>query len=95
MTSADAVGRFEIELRRTGAVVTVPPDRTALAVVREAAPAAEFNCLQGECGACVATVLDGIPDHRDTVLSDRAKAAGKRIILCVSRSRSPRLVLDL
>lgn len=86
---------FEIELARTGAVVTVPADRTALAVVREAVPSAEFNCLQGECGACVATVLDGEPDHRDTVLSGRAKTAGKRIILCVSRSQTPRLVLDL
>jgi vanillate O-demethylase ferredoxin subunit len=86
---------FEIELRRTGRVITVPGDRTALAAVRDVVPTAEFNCLQGECGACVATVLGGVPDHRDTVLSARAKAAGKRIILCVSRSVTPRLVIDL
>ena len=86
---------FEIELRRTGRVVTVPADRSALAAVRDVVPTAEFNCLQGEGGACVATVLEGTPDHRDTVLSERAKAAGKRIILCVSRSLSDRLVIDL
>lgn len=86
---------FEIELRRTGAVRTVPSDRTALEVVRQVVPHAEFNCLQGECGACVATVLEGVPDHRDTVLSERARAAGKRIILCVSRSLTPRIVIDL
>lgn len=93
---ADGVATdFEIELRRTGTVVRVPADRSALAAVREQVPSAEFDCLRGECGACVATVLDGVPDHRDTVLSDRAKEAGKRIILCVSRSATPRLVLDL
>jgi vanillate O-demethylase ferredoxin subunit len=86
---------FEIELRRTGQVITVPGDRTALAAVRDVVPDAEFNCLKGECGACVATVLAGTPEHRDTVLSDRAKAAGRRIILCVSRSATPRLVIDL
>lgn len=86
---------FEIELRRTGSVRTVPADRTALEIVREVVPHAEFNCLQGECGACVATVLEGVPDHRDTVLSERARVAGKRIILCVSRSLTPRIVIDL
>lgn len=86
---------FEIELYRTGSVVTVRADRTALDIVREVVPTAEFNCLQGECGACVATVLSGVPEHKDTVLSDRAKSAGKRIILCVSRSLTPRIVIDL
>jgi len=86
---------FEIELRRTGSVVTVPADRSALEVVMERVPDAEFDCAKGECGACVVTVLAGVPDHRNTVLSDRAKAAGKRIILCVSRSLTRRLVIDL
>ncbi|MBA4021531.1 MAG: ferredoxin [Gordonia sp.] len=90
-----APASFEIELRRTGTVRMVPADRSALDVVREEVPHAEFNCLQGECGACVATVLDGVPDHRDTVLSERARDAGKRIILCVSRSLTPRIAIDL
>ncbi|WP_207842812.1 2Fe-2S iron-sulfur cluster-binding protein [Williamsia soli] len=90
-----APASFEIELRRTGTVRRVPADRSALDVVREEVPHAEFNCLQGECGACVATVLDGVPDHRDTVLSERAREAGKRIILCVSRSLTPRIAIDL
>lgn len=90
-----APASFEIELRRTGVVRVVPADRSALEIVRQELPHAEFNCLQGECGACVATVLDGIPDHRDTVLSQRARDAGKRVILCVSRSLTPRLAVDL
>jgi vanillate O-demethylase ferredoxin subunit len=86
---------FMVELRRSGLTLPVPEDRTLLDVVREAVPEVDFNCLLGECGACVSPVLEGEPLHRDTVLSARAKAAGRRIALCVSRSRSAVLVLDL
>ncbi|AFA75384.1 ferredoxin-like protein [Gordonia polyisoprenivorans VH2] len=85
---------FEIELRSSGEVLTVPGDRTALSVLFEARAGLDSNCLRGECGACVQTVLAGTPDHRDTVLSPRARAAGKRFIPCVSRAAG-RLVLDL
>jgi xanthine dehydrogenase iron-sulfur cluster and FAD-binding subunit A len=94
MTAPEA-GAFEIELRSTGEVLTVPADRTALQVLQERLPGIDSNCLQGECGACVQTVLAGRPLHLDTVLSARAKAAGKRFIACVSRSAGDRLVLDL
>ncbi|MGV9799773.1 2Fe-2S iron-sulfur cluster-binding protein [Mycobacterium sp. NPDC003449] len=90
-----AVEPFEIELRRTGIVVTVPSDRTALSVLREVVGGIDSNCLRGECGACVQTLLGGIPAHRDTVLSPRAKAAGKRFVPCVSRAACGRLILDL
>jgi hypothetical protein len=40
-------------------------------------------------------VLEGIPDHRDSVLADAEKAAGEVMLICVSRSRTERLVLDL
>lgn len=86
---------FEIELRSTGQVFTVAADRTALQVLQEQIPGIDSNCLRGECGACVQTLLAGEPLHLDTVLSARAKAAGKRFIPCVSRSEGSRLVLDL
>jgi vanillate O-demethylase ferredoxin subunit len=40
-------------------------------------------------------VLEGEPDHRDYYLSDTEKASGKIIQICISRAKSPRLVLDL
>ncbi|NDK90036.1 2Fe-2S iron-sulfur cluster binding domain-containing protein [Gordonia desulfuricans] len=86
---------FEIELARTGEVVVVPSDRSALSVLMAARDGLDSNCLRGECGACVQTLMSGEPDHRDTVLSDRAKAAGRRFIPCVSRAPGGRLVLDL
>jgi ferredoxin len=53
------------------------------------------DCKRGECGTCQVGVIDGIPDHRDFVLSAAEKAEGKLMQICVSRSKTPRLVLDL
>lgn len=85
---------FEVELARTGVVLTVPPDRSLLRVVLDAVPSHLYSCEEGYCGTCEARVLDGDPDHRDTVLTDEEKAEGK-MILCVGRCHSGRLVLDL
>jgi vanillate O-demethylase ferredoxin subunit len=40
-------------------------------------------------------VIDGIPDHRDTYLSDEEKAENSKIMICCSGSKSPVLTLDL
>ncbi|MEO3825581.1 helix-turn-helix domain-containing protein [Actinomadura sp. B10D3] len=40
-------------------------------------------------------VLEGEPDHRDSILDDGEREAGDCMSVCVSRSRSDRLVLDL
>ncbi|GAA4416360.1 hypothetical protein GCM10023148_13440 [Actinokineospora soli] len=84
----------DLELRRTGAVVHVPPDRTLLEVVRTVRPDVPAHCKQGVCGSCRVTVLTGQPDHRDTLLTDHERAAGA-MLLCVSRARTGSLTLDL
>lgn len=86
---------FEVELRRSGVTLPVPADRSLLDVVREAAPGVISSCEEGVCGSCEATVLDGAPLHRDSVLDEAERAEGDTMMLCVSRSRTPRLVLDL
>ncbi len=86
---------FEVELARSSRVLTVPPDRSVLAVVRDVLPDVPFSCEEGYCGSCETRVLLGMPEHRDELLSDEERAEGKSMMICVSRSRSPRLVLDL
>ncbi|GAA4490469.1 PDR/VanB family oxidoreductase [Rhodococcus olei] len=86
---------FEVELRRTGAVLDVPADRTLLDVVRDSIPDFLSDCEEGFCGACEVRVLEGEPDHHDLLLSDQERACGDRMMICVGRSRSERLVLDL
>ncbi|MGQ4615631.1 2Fe-2S iron-sulfur cluster-binding protein [Nocardia sp. R7R-8] len=97
----DSAGRacanqdFEVELARSGRVLTVPADRTVLDAVLDAQPGTPYSCTEGYCGTCEVTVLGGTPDHRDDVLTDAERESGKTMMICVSRARSRRLILDL
>ncbi|HZR50000.1 MAG TPA: PDR/VanB family oxidoreductase [Streptosporangiaceae bacterium] len=85
---------FTLELRRSGAVLDVPPDRSALDVLRDHDPMTPYSCRQGFCGLCQQRVLHGRVDHRDLRLTDAERAAGD-ILVCVSRApEGERLVLD-
>lgn len=86
---------FEVELARTGSVITVGADESVLDALERSGVDAEFSCREGTCGTCEVAVLGGRPDHRDSVLSEDEQAAGDAMMICVSRSRTPRLILDL
>jgi len=88
-------GGFEVELSSSGLTLTVPPERSILSVVEEAGVGLLSSCAEGTCGSCETPVLEGEPDHRDSVLSDEEREANDCMMICVSRSRTPRLVLDL
>jgi ferredoxin-NADP reductase len=88
-------GTFDVELRRSGIVLHVPTDRSVLDVVREAVPDVASSCEEGWCGTCETRVLDGQPEHRDDLLSEDERRSGQRMLICVSRSALPKLVLDL
>ena len=64
-------------------------------VIRENGIEIASSCEQGACGTCLATVLEGDPIHQDVYLNDAEKRSGTKIMTCVSRARSARLVLDL
>jgi ferredoxin-NADP reductase len=85
----------EVTLARSGITLTVPAGVSILDAVRARRPGVLSNCEQGTCSACETVVLDGVPDHRDTVLTPRERAAGRHMMICVSRAISDRLVLDL
>lgn len=84
---------FEVELRRTGVTLVVYPDKSIVQTLEEAGLQPLYSCLEGMCGTCEARVLAGTPDHRDSVLSETEKT--DRMMICVSRSRTKRLVLDM
>ncbi len=86
---------FEVELAQTGTVLRVPADRSILDIVEDSGVAVLSSCQEGTCGTCETVVLSGRPDHRDSVLTDEERQAGDLMMICVSRSCSPRLVLDL
>jgi vanillate monooxygenase ferredoxin subunit len=82
---------FEVEIASTGAVLEVPADRSVVAVLQEHGIEISVSCEQGVCGTCITRVLAGTPDHRDML----AIEGEGEFAPCCSRSRSPRLVLDL
>jgi ferredoxin-NADP reductase len=86
---------FEVELAESGKVLKIPADRSILDVFDDEDLIIASSCRDGTCGTCEAVVLDGIPDHRDSVLTPEEQEANETIMVCVSRSRTPRLVLDL
>ncbi len=86
---------FEVELQASGLTVTVAPDVSILDAVTEAGVPTVSSCAEGTCGTCETTVLEGIPDHRDSVLEDTERQANDCLMICVSRSCTSKLVLDL
>jgi cytochrome P450/ferredoxin-NADP reductase len=86
---------FEIVLARSELTLPVPPDRSILEVVEAAGVGVLSSCAEGTCGTCETGVLEGDPDHRDSVLTPEERQTGGCLMICVSRSVSPRLVLDL
>lgn len=92
---AEVSSSVEVHLAKTGATIRVPPARTLLDAIREVVAEVPSSCEEGICGTCETAVIEGVPDHRDDVLSAAEKASGGTMMICVSRSKTPRLVLDL
>lgn len=88
-------GSFEVVCERSGVTVLVDAGQTVLQALEDAGLPVPYSCQEGICGTCETAVLNGDIDHRDSVLSDAERAAGDTMFICVSRSRSSRLVLDL
>ncbi|MFF4260202.1 PDR/VanB family oxidoreductase [Streptomyces sp. NPDC001663] len=95
-TSSDQTDtEFKVELARSGRTLTVPADRRLIDVVREIVPQVPFSCEEGYCGSCETGVLDGLPDHRDQVLTDEERDGNETMMICVGRCLSRKLTLDL
>jgi ferredoxin-NADP reductase len=88
-------GGFTLELAKSRKTVEVAPGQTILDALKVAGFRAAYSCREGVCGACETVVLAGVPDHRDVVLTEDERAAGKTMMICCSGALSSRLVLDL
>jgi vanillate O-demethylase ferredoxin subunit len=95
LTHSGRDGSFEVVVNGTGETLVVGADQTILEVLEDHGIQVERLCEEGFCGTCITGVLEGEPDHRDTVLDDAERAGGKLMTVCCSRARSRRLVLDL
>ena len=97
--SVGVVGEFGVIARvlaRSGTELQVEEGMTILqAIEKSKAAKVECLCREGVCGTCETAILEGEAEHFDQYLSDEEKAAQQSMMLCVSRARSARLVLDL
>jgi ferredoxin-NADP reductase len=92
--SSEGTG-YEVELKRSGKVITVAQDQTLLDALLDANVDVMYDCRAGYCGLCSVPVASGDIDHRDTFLTKEDKLTGKVMQACVSRGCSSRLVLSL
>jgi vanillate O-demethylase ferredoxin subunit len=88
-------GGLQVELSRSRKIFFVQEGKTVLDAVLDAGVDVPYSCMEGICGSCEVAVLEGEPDHHDSVLSDHQKQSNKTMMLCCSGAKSPRLVLDL
>jgi ferredoxin-NADP reductase len=86
---------FQVVLAKTGATIEVAGDTSLLDAIEASGYEVQNSCRGGVCGQCETAVLEGEPEHLDHVLSAEQKACGKTMMVCVSRAKGDRLVLDL
>ncbi|MBP6117165.1 MAG: oxidoreductase [Neisseriaceae bacterium] len=86
---------FTVVLAQSGLEVVVGADQTILQAIESLAVEVECLCREGVCGTCETRILEGEAEHYDQYLSDEEKAAQQSMMLCVSRAKGQRLVLDL
>jgi ferredoxin-NADP reductase len=85
---------FEVEFARSGVTATVPAGTSIIDVATENGLFVLRSCSEGVCGTCETVVIEGEPEHRDSVLTEEDRAEGA-FMPCVSRACSRTLVLDL
>ena len=88
-------GGFKVVLAKSGTEFVVPPGKTILDTLLDAGLDIPYSCMEGVCGTCETKVVEGVPDHRDLILTEEEHATGKIMMICCSGSKSEKLVLDL
>lgn len=90
-----ASGGFTVRLARNRVVIKVSEGSSILDELLQRGIDVPYSCREGTCGTCETRVLDGIPDHRDVVLSEDERRSNSKIMICCSGSLSAELVLDI
>ena len=94
-SEAATEGGFKLVLRRSGREVAVVPGASMLDALLAVGIDVPHSCREGVCGSCKVRVIEGMPDHRDSVLDPDERSRNEQVTVCCSGSRTPVLVLDL
>ncbi|CAB4648053.1 MAG: 2Fe-2S iron-sulfur cluster binding domain-containing protein [Actinobacteria bacterium] len=85
---------FNLVASATGVSVVVHAEETIIGALARSGVTVPASCNRGVCGTCEVRVLEGTPEHLDSVMSDEDKDAVGIMYPCVSRSLSPSLTID-
>lgn len=93
---ASAGEAFKVHLKASNKTITVGENESLLEAIEAAGIDAPFLCRGGACGHCETRVLehDGTLLHADHWLDDNERQSAEKIMVCVSRFKGKRLVLD-
>jgi ferredoxin-NADP reductase len=82
-----------VTLAETGKIVEVGAQQSILDALIAEGLDPMYSCKTGQCKTCVVELVDGEPDHRDTVLQEVEKAT--KFCPCVSRAKTKHLTLNI
>jgi ferredoxin-NADP reductase len=94
-TPKESDSEFDVVLARSGRTVHVAHDKTIVEALAEAGVTVPTSCTEGVCGTCETAVIAGVPEHRDSLLTEDERAANDTMLVCVSRACGASLTLDL
>ena len=88
---------FKVNLLKSGKTIEVHSHQSILEAVEAAGIDAPYLCRGGACGQCETNVMacNGALEHNDHFLEPEDKAAGRKIMICVSRINGSDITLDL
>lgn len=88
---------FTVRLARSQRDVRVAEHESILEAVEAAGLEPPYLCRGGACGQCETGVVqcEGTLEHHDHYLTDEERAAGDKLMICMSRFRGRTLALDL
>jgi ferredoxin len=91
----DTDAPFQVVCELSDVTVEVGVGQTILEAVEAAGVYVPTSCREGTCGTCETVVLEGDVDHRDSFLTDAEREEGDTLMICCSRARGDRLVVEL
>lgn len=88
---------FTVKLARSGRDIIVGAQQSILEALEENGIDPPYLCRGGACGQCETRVVScaGTLQHNDDYLTDKEKASGEKVMICVSRASGGVLTLDL
>lgn len=86
---------FEVEAAHSGLTLTVEAHESILEALEAQGVMITSSCGEGVCGTCETKVLEGEVEHRDALLTESERASNTVMMVCCSRARGERLVLDV